>query len=133
MSKVERPKGRRSRLARLAYSPVTTRLSRWWLSQNKPGAKLTKDSLKKYQKKPRLRVDDVLLQMHEAMESVYAYDRDRDYVPNANELAAFDLMKREMTGHCSMLFIIVQTMHDRAEKAAKVVTPPLTPPPGGSG
>jgi hypothetical protein len=45
------------------------------------------------------------------MESVYAYDRDRDYVPNANELAAFDLMKREMDGP------LLHVVHHRSDYA----------------
>jgi hypothetical protein len=73
-------------------------------------------------KKPKVPLDYVLRQMHDAMEMVFAYDHDPSFVPNIDELVLFELMEKQIAGNAAILLIIVKTMRERARG---IVSAPL--------
>jgi hypothetical protein len=75
-------------------------------------------------KKPKVPLDYVLRQMHDAMEIVFDYDRDPNFVPNRDQLLLFEMMLKQVTGYAAMSFIIVKTMRERAIDAGKAAPPP---------
>jgi hypothetical protein len=75
-------------------------------------------------KKPKLPLDHALRQMHDAMEIVFDYDHDPNFVPNGDQLMLFEMMLKQITGYAAMALIIVKTMRERARDVL-TVTPPV--------
>jgi hypothetical protein len=65
----------------------------------------------------KMPLDYALLKLHDAMEMVFDYDHDRNFVPSADQLVLFALMHKQMVGCEAMLLIIVKEMHERAKAA----------------
>jgi hypothetical protein len=74
-------------------------------------------------KKPKVPLDYVLRQMHDAMEMVFAYDHDPNFVPSADELVLFEMLHKQITGYAAMSLIIVETMRKRARGAVPATFP----------
>jgi hypothetical protein len=68
-------------------------------------------------KKSKQPLDYILRQMHDAMEMVFAYDHDPNFVPNADELVLLDMIEKQFAGYSAMSHIIVATLHQRAQEA----------------
>ena len=68
-------------------------------------------------KKVKMPLDYALLKLHEAMEMVFDYDHDRNFVPSADQLVLFALLHKQIIGYEAMLLIIVKEMHERAKTA----------------
>jgi hypothetical protein len=68
-------------------------------------------------KKPKVPLDYALRQMHDAMEMVFDYDHDRNFVPSADQLVLFALLHKQIVGYEAMLLIIVKEMQERARTA----------------
>jgi hypothetical protein len=96
---------------RLSNSPVTS-ASRWW-PLAEPGVKLDTQTPKKI----KMPLDYALLKLHDAMELVFDYDHDRNFVPSADQLVLFALLHEQIIGYEAMLLIIVKEMHERAKTA----------------
>ena len=79
-------------------------------------------------KKPKQPLDYILRQMHDAMEMVFAYDHDPNFVPNADELVLLDMIQKQFAGYSAMAHIIVATLRQRALQAGEVQHA-STPPP----
>jgi hypothetical protein len=75
-------------------------------------------------KKPKVPLDYVLRQLHDAMEMVFAYDHDPNFVPNTDELVLFEMMHKQVTGYAAMSLIIVKTMRERARGVVAATPPP---------
>jgi hypothetical protein len=72
-------------------------------------------------KKPKKRkepLENVLRQMFEAMEMVFVYDHDPDFVPSADQLVLFEALHKQVVGFTAMSHIIIGTMRQRAKEAA---------------
>jgi hypothetical protein len=69
-------------------------------------------------KKPKVPLENVLRQMVEAMEMVFDYDHDPDFVPSADQLVLFEVLHKQVVGFTAMSHIIIDTMRRRAEEAA---------------
>jgi hypothetical protein len=69
-------------------------------------------------RKPKLPLDHVLRKMHDAMEMLFAYDHDPNFVPSADQLVLFEMLHKQILGHCAMSHIILRTMRDRARSAS---------------
>jgi hypothetical protein len=65
-------------------------------------------------KKPKKPLDYALRQMHDAMETVFDYDHDPCFVPNADQLVLFEMLHKQIAGYAAMSHIIIQTMRERA-------------------
>jgi hypothetical protein len=74
--------------------------------------------LRKKPKKPKVPLENVLRQMHEAMEMVFDYDHDPDFVPSADQLVLFEALHKQVVGFTAMSHIIIVTMRQRAKEAA---------------
>jgi hypothetical protein len=68
-------------------------------------------------KKPKLPLGHAMRRMHEAMEILFAYDHDPNFVPDADQLLLFELLHKQITGHAAMSIVIVKTMRQRAREA----------------
>jgi len=68
-------------------------------------------------KKIKMPLDYALLKLHDAMEMVFDYDHDRNFVPSADQLVLFALLHKQIIGYEAMLLIIVKEMHERAKTA----------------
>jgi hypothetical protein len=66
-------------------------------------------------KEPKLPLDYVLRQFHDAMEMVRAYDHDPCFVPNADQLVLFEMLHKQITGFAAMSHITIETMRERAK------------------
>ena len=75
-------------------------------------------------KKIKMPLDYALLKLHEAMELVFDYDHDRNFVPSADQLVLFELLQKQVTGYVAMLIIIVETMRERAQ--CMTASPPVS-------
>jgi hypothetical protein len=73
-------------------------------------------------KTPKLPLDYVLRQFHDAMEMVRAYDHDPCFVPNADQLVLFEMLHKQIAGYAAMSHSIIETMRERA-KCMVSVTP----------
>jgi hypothetical protein len=93
------------------------------------GAKLNTQSPKK-PKKRKVPLENVLRQMHEAINMVFDYDHDPDFVPSADQLVLFEVLHKQVVGFTAMSHIIVDTMRRRAKEAAEaeIVAGLKTPP-----
>jgi hypothetical protein len=78
-------------------------------------------------KKPKMPLDHALWQMHDAMEMVLTYDHDPNFVPSADQLVLFELIKKQLTSYYAMMLIVVGSMWERAKCAASAA-PPFTGP-----
>jgi hypothetical protein len=70
-------------------------------------------------KKIKMPLDYALLKLHEAMEMVFDYDHDRNFVPSTDQLVLFALLYKQIVGYEAMLLIIVKEMHERAKAAVE--------------
>jgi hypothetical protein len=68
-------------------------------------------------KKSKQPLDYILRQMHDAMEMVFAYDHDPNFVPSADELVLLDMIQKQFAGYSAMSHIIVATLRQRAREA----------------
>ena len=68
-------------------------------------------------KKPKLPLDFVMLKMHEAMEMLFAYDHDPNFVPSADQLVLLELLHKQITGYAATSIVIVETMRQRVNEA----------------
>jgi hypothetical protein len=85
---------------------------------------MTMQQTKPPTKKPKQPLDFILRQMHDAMEMVFAYDHDPNFVPSADEIVLLDLIQKQFAGYSAMAHIIVATLRQRAQEAAGEGTPP---------
>jgi hypothetical protein len=69
-------------------------------------------------KKPKKPLDYAMRCMHDAMELVFDYDHDPNFVPSPDELVLFEMLHKQITGYAAMSFIIIQTMRSRFSEAA---------------
>jgi hypothetical protein len=74
-------------------------------------------------KKPKLPLDFVMLKMHEAMEMLFAYDHDPNFVPSADQLVLLEMLHKQIAGYAAMSIVIVETMRQRVNEAF----PPASP------
>jgi hypothetical protein len=70
-------------------------------------------------KKPKQPLDYILRQMHDAMEMVFAYDHDPNFVPSADDLVLLDMIQKQFAGYSAMSHIIVATLRQRAREAGE--------------
>ena len=84
-------------------------------------------------KKPKQPLDYILRQMHDAMEMVFAYDHDPNFVPSADEIVLLDMIQKQFAGYAAMSHIIVATLRQRAKEAEEEIAPPPAPPHKGEG
>jgi hypothetical protein len=68
-------------------------------------------------KKIKMPLDYALLKLHEAMEMVFDYDHDPNFVPSTDQLVLFALLYKQIVGYQAMLLIILKEMHERAKTA----------------
>ncbi len=64
-------------------------------------------------KKPKKPIDYIMRCMHDAMEHVFDYDHDPNFVPSSDELVLFEALHKQVTGFAAMSFIIIETMRRR--------------------
>jgi hypothetical protein len=67
-------------------------------------------------KKKKIPIACAVRRMHEGMEIMFAFDRDKSFLPSPNELMQFELVHKQITGHHAMSLIIIQDMRERAKK-----------------
>jgi hypothetical protein len=67
-------------------------------------------------KKKKMPIACAMRRLHEGMEIVFAYDRDKSFLPSPDELMRFELVHKQITGHHAMSLIIIQDMRERAKK-----------------
>ena len=79
-------------------------------------------------RKPKLPLDYVLRQFHDAMELVFVYDHDPSFVPNADQLLLFEMLHKQITGYAAMSLIIIKTMRQRFTEAASAEAGPRPSP-----
>jgi hypothetical protein len=75
-------------------------------------------------KKRKLPLDYAMRQMHGAMEMIFDYDHDPNFVPSADQLVLFDLLQKQITWHAAMSILIVKTMRQRVNEAFPTASPP---------
>ena len=75
-------------------------------------------------KKRKMPLDYAMRQMHEAMEMIFDYDHDPNFVPSADQLVLFDLLQKQITWHAAMSILIVKTMRQRVNEAFPTASPP---------
>jgi hypothetical protein len=71
-------------------------------------------------KKPKQPLDYILRQMHDAMEMVFAYDHDPNFVPSADKLVLLEMIQKQFAGYSAMSHIIVATLRQRAKEASEM-------------
>jgi len=69
-------------------------------------------------KKQKMPLDYALLKLHDAMEMVFDYDHDPNFVPSADQLVLFEMLHKQIAGFAAMSLIIIQTMRARARGLA---------------
>jgi hypothetical protein len=69
-------------------------------------------------KKPKMPLDYILRKMHDAMELVFNYSHDPNFVPSCDQLLLLEMIYKQMTAHHAMMLVILQTMRERARLAA---------------
>jgi hypothetical protein len=74
-------------------------------------------------KKRKMPLEYAMRQMHEAMEMIFAYDNDPNFVPSADQLVLFELLHKQITGHAAMSILIVKTMRQRVNEAFPTASP----------
>jgi len=74
-------------------------------------------------KNTKMPPDHDLSRMHDAMEMVFAYDHDPNFVPSADQLVLFELIKKQLTSYYAMMLIVVGSMWERAKCAASAAPP----------
>ena len=74
-------------------------------------------------KKPKLPLDFVMFKLHEAMEMLFAYDHDPNFVPSADQLLLIEMLHKQITGYAAMSIIIVETMRQRVDEALSATAP----------
>jgi hypothetical protein len=79
-------------------------------------------------KKPKQPLDYILRKMHDAMEMVFVYDHDPNFVPSADELVLLDMIQKQFAGYSAMAHIIVATLRQRAKEAGEVQQTGTSPP-----
>jgi hypothetical protein len=97
---------------------------RWW--PREPGSAMT--TQQPPVKKPKQPLDYILRQMHDAMEMVFAYDHDPNFVPSADELVLLEMIQKQFAGYSAMAHIIVATLRQRAKEAGEVQHAGTSPP-----
>jgi hypothetical protein len=55
--------------------------------------------------------------MHEAMEMLFAYDHDPNFVPSADQLVLIEMLHKQIAGYAAMSIVIVETMRQRVNEA----------------
>ena len=75
-------------------------------------------------KKPKLPLDFVMLKMNEAMEMLFAYDHDPNFVPSADQLLLIEMLHKQIAGYAAMSIVIVETMRQRVNEAFPTASPP---------
>ena len=73
-------------------------------------------------KKAKQPLDYILRQMHDAMEMVYAYDQDPNFVPSEDEIVLLEMIQKQFAGYSAMAHIIVATLRQRALEAGEADT-----------
>lgn len=68
-------------------------------------------------KKPKMPLDYAMRRMHDAMELVFDYDHDPNFVPSPDELLLFEMLHKQIIGYGAMSLIIIQTMRGRFAEA----------------
>ena len=68
-------------------------------------------------KKPKKPIDYIMRCMHDAMELVFDYDHDPNFVPSRDELILLESLHKQLTGFAGMSYIIVETMRHRFVEA----------------
>jgi hypothetical protein len=79
-------------------------------------------------KKVKMPLDYALLKLHGAMEMVFDYEHDPNFVPSADQLVLFELLQKQIAGYVAKLIIVVETLRERASCVVSAA-----PPPEGSG
>jgi hypothetical protein len=74
-------------------------------------------------KKPKLPLDFVMLKLHEAMEMLFAYDHDPNFVPSADQLVLIEMLHKQIAGYAAMSIVIVETMRQRVNEALSATAP----------
>ena len=64
-------------------------------------------------KKPKKPIDYIMRCMHDAMELVFDYDHDPNFVPSRDELLLLESLHKQVTGFAAKSFIIIETMRRR--------------------
>jgi hypothetical protein len=72
---------------------------------------------------PKLPLDFVMLKMHEAMEMLFAYDHDPNFVPSADQLLLIEMLHKQIAGYAAISIIIVDTMRQRVNEALSATAP----------
>jgi hypothetical protein len=108
-----KPKGWRSRIERLSTSPVTSAFAR---DHSIVEVGVTTEQAPK---KTIKTLEVALRQIHDAMEIINAYDHDKNFVPDRNQLLLFEFMHKQVAGFSAMAYIIVQEMRSRAREAER--------------
>jgi hypothetical protein len=67
-------------------------------------------SVPKKLKKP---LDYIMRCLHDAMELVFDYDHDPNFVPSPDEPMLFEMLHKQVTGNAAMSHIIIVTMRTR--------------------
>ena len=96
-------------------TPRSPAHARWW--PRVPGSAMTtQQPPAKRSKQP---LDYILRQMHDAMEMVFAYDHDPNFVPSADDLVLLEMIQKQFAGYSAMAAIIVATLRQRAREAGE--------------
>ena len=66
------------------------------------------ETLTQAPKKPKMPLDYALRCMHDAMEMVFDYDHDPNFVPSADQLVLFEMLHKQIVGYSAMSLIIVK-------------------------
>jgi hypothetical protein len=69
-------------------------------------------------KTPKMPLDYAMRRLHEAMELVFDYDRDFNFVPSPDQLVLFEALHKQITGYAAMSCIIAQNMRARLSEVA---------------
>jgi hypothetical protein len=59
--------------------------------------------------------------LHDAMELVFDYDHDPNFVPSPDKLVLFELLHKQVTGNAAMSHIIIITMRTRFAESGQVM------------
>ncbi|HEY7748433.1 MAG TPA: hypothetical protein VH933_07135 [Aestuariivirgaceae bacterium] len=64
-------------------------------------------------KKRKMPLDYVLRSLHDAMELVFEYYYDPNYIPSADDLVLFEALHKQIVGYVAMSMIIIPEMRKR--------------------
>jgi hypothetical protein len=81
------------------------------------GVELGTETLTQAPKKIKMPLDYALRCMHDAMEMVFDYDHDPNFVPSTDQLVLFEMLHKQIVGYSAMSLIILKEMHERARLA----------------